>query len=113
MEVTALRYELSGDGQGLKKWFRRKDGEENFYHVHGDELNELEQWIHGSLVQSGALFDMLDEVWQQDGRGRGTDCGWCIYCDSIGIEHKPGCLIRRIGVARGHEISSDLAPFRA
>ncbi len=49
METTTLRYELSGDKQGLKKWFRGKDGEENFYHVHADELTELEMWIHGLL----------------------------------------------------------------
>ena len=49
MEATALRYELSGDKQGLKKWFRGKDEEEHFYHVHSDEMTELEQWIHGLL----------------------------------------------------------------
>ena len=49
MEATTLRYELSGDGLGLKKWFRTKDSGENFCHVHSDEMSELEQWIHGLL----------------------------------------------------------------
>jgi len=49
MEATTLKYELSGDNQGLKKWFRGKGGEENFYHVHADEMTELERWIHGML----------------------------------------------------------------
>jgi len=49
MEATTLKYELSGDGLGLKKWFRAKDNSENFFHVHSDEMTELEQWIHGLL----------------------------------------------------------------
>jgi len=49
MEATTLRYELSGDGQGLKRWCRGSDGAEYFYHVHSDEMTELERWIHSLL----------------------------------------------------------------
>jgi hypothetical protein len=57
METTTLRYELSGDNQGLKKWFRGKSGEENFYHVHADEMTELERWIHGLLSSPNYSLD--------------------------------------------------------
>lgn len=59
MEATTLRYELSGDKQGLKKWFRGKDGTENFYHVHADEMTELEQWLHGLLSTSGTTDGLV------------------------------------------------------
>jgi hypothetical protein len=77
MEATTLKYELSGDNQGLKKWFRGKGGEENFYHVHADEMTELERWIHGMLsspnnrVQHLARSDnMLDAIVRQEGGGK-------------------------------------------
>ena len=37
---TTLRYELSNDGRGLKKWFRKKSKLESFYHVHSDEMTD-------------------------------------------------------------------------
>ena len=42
---TIVKYELSEDKKGLLAFF--KSGE--FYHIHSDEMNELEQWIHGLL----------------------------------------------------------------
>ena len=57
MEATTLRYELSGDGLGLKKWFRTKDDNENFYHVHSDEMSELERWIHEILSRPNTQVD--------------------------------------------------------
>ena len=54
METTTLKYELSNDGLGLKRWFRTKDDGESFYHVHSDEMTELEQWIHGMLSRPNA-----------------------------------------------------------
>jgi len=52
-----LRYELSGDGKGLKKFIRNPEQGADpstgsgpiFYHVHSDEMTELERWIHGLL----------------------------------------------------------------
>lgn len=49
MENTILKYTLSGDGLGLNRWFRSKDGAIDYYHIHSDEFTELEQWLHGSL----------------------------------------------------------------
>ena len=51
---TVLRYELSGDDKGLKKYIKNLDPaatapDEIFYHVHSDEMTELERWIHGLL----------------------------------------------------------------
>ena len=59
MKATTLKYELSGDKQGLKKWFRGKDREEHFYHVHADEMTELERWIHGLLSSLNAESEAL------------------------------------------------------
>ena len=49
MEEMTIRYEISEDSKGLRKWSIGKDGVERFYHVHSDEMSELEQWIHGLL----------------------------------------------------------------
>jgi len=62
MEATTLRYELSGDGLGLKKWFRTKDSGENFCHVHSDEMSELEQWIHDLLSRPNAEAQLRSEA---------------------------------------------------
>ena len=48
-DVTTLKYELSDDGLGLKKWFRGESGEGVFYHIHSDEMTKLEQWIYNLL----------------------------------------------------------------
>jgi hypothetical protein len=41
---SIVRYEISGDGLVAKL----KDG--NTFHIHSDELSELEKWIKGLLV---------------------------------------------------------------
>ena len=43
-----MRYELSGDGVGLLKYFSPT----NFYHIHSDEMTSLERWKHRALVLS-------------------------------------------------------------
>lgn len=41
-----MRYELSGDGIGLLKYFTRT----NFYHIHSGEMTSLERRKHRALV---------------------------------------------------------------
>ncbi len=43
-----MRYELSGDGVGLLKYFSPT----NFYHIHSNEMTSLERWKHRALVLS-------------------------------------------------------------
>ena len=43
-----MRYELSGDGVGLLKYFSLT----NFYHIHSDEMTSLERRKHRALVLS-------------------------------------------------------------
>ncbi len=50
MKRPTLRYELSHDGFRLKKWTRNEDDLEVFYHVHRNEMTELEHWIYGLLI---------------------------------------------------------------
>ena len=42
-----MRYELSGDGRGLLRYFA-PDG---FYHIHSNEMTHLERFKHRSLVK--------------------------------------------------------------
>lgn len=42
-----MRYELSGDGQGLLKYFAPN----GFYHIHSNEMTHLEGFKHRSLVK--------------------------------------------------------------
>lgn len=44
-----VKYELSGDKIGLKAYF----DEDDYYHIHSDELSPLEKWIHQLLLKSG------------------------------------------------------------
>ena len=46
---TTLKYGLSKDRMGLKKYIRRLGGGKVWYHVHSDEMTELERWIHKLL----------------------------------------------------------------
>jgi len=41
-----VRYELSLDSKGLLAYFKN----ETFYHIHSNELTELEKWIHSLLM---------------------------------------------------------------
>ena len=41
-----MRYELSGDGKGLLRYF----AQDGFYHIHSGEMTHLERFKHGSLV---------------------------------------------------------------
>jgi len=43
----AFKYELSKDGLGLLKYVTLSD---SFYHVHSNEMSELERWIHSKLL---------------------------------------------------------------
>ncbi len=45
--LFGMRYELSGDGMGLLKYFTQKD----FYHIHSDEMTSLERWKHRALKE--------------------------------------------------------------
>lgn len=45
--VVGMRYELSGDGAGLLKYFTAA----NYYHIHSDEMTSLERWKHRALVK--------------------------------------------------------------
>ena len=42
-----MRYELSGDGQGLLRYLSPK----SFYHIHSNEMTHLERFKHRSLVK--------------------------------------------------------------
>jgi len=44
---TIVKYELSKDKKGLLAFF--KDGD--FYHVHSNEMDDLQQWIHRLLLK--------------------------------------------------------------
>ena len=41
-----MRYELSGDGAGLLKYFALN----GFYHIHSNEMTHLERMKHRALV---------------------------------------------------------------
>lgn len=43
-----VKYELSKDGKGLLAYFQGQDGL-TYYHIHSNELTELEVWIKGLL----------------------------------------------------------------
>ena len=45
--IFGMRYELSGDGIGLLKYFSPT----NFYHIHSNEMTSLERRKHRALVQ--------------------------------------------------------------
>ena len=54
----AVKYELSGDGVGLKRYFESGKGKTKsltWYHVHSDEMNKLERWIHKTLERLSLL----------------------------------------------------------
>ena len=42
-----VRYELSGDGKGLLRYF----AQDGFYHIHSNEMTHLERFKHSSLVK--------------------------------------------------------------
>ena len=42
-----MRYELSGDGQGLLRYISQSD----FYHIHSNKMTHLERFKHRSLVK--------------------------------------------------------------
>lgn len=44
--LFGMRYELSGDGKGLLKYFSQTD----FYHIHSGEMTSIERWKHRALV---------------------------------------------------------------
>ena len=49
-EITwlfGMRYELSGDGRGLLRYFAPN----GFYHIHSDEMTHLERTKHRALVK--------------------------------------------------------------
>ena len=51
---SIVRYGLSKDKKGLLAYF--KNGSyHSFYHVHSDELTELEKWIHRLLLNTPKL----------------------------------------------------------
>lgn len=49
MKLEESRYDLSADGRGLRKYFRVEDGREVWYHVHREEMTEMERWLHRVL----------------------------------------------------------------
>jgi len=63
---TVLRYELSADGKGLRKFVRNPKKSQDdapasgpvWFHVHSDEMTELERWIH-SLLSSPNVEKLL------------------------------------------------------
>jgi len=44
--LFGMRYELSGDGKGLLKYFAPN----NFYHIHSNEMTHLERTKHRALT---------------------------------------------------------------
>ena len=50
-EKQIIKYELSSDKVGLLAYFDT----DNYYHIHSDELNPLEKWIHNVLVQKKGM----------------------------------------------------------
>jgi hypothetical protein len=68
---TVLRYELSGDRQGLRKFVRHPEESDDtatghgpiMFHVHSNEMTELEQWIHGLLSSPNAL-ELLNKCYE-------------------------------------------------
>lgn len=44
--LFGMRYELSGDGVGLLKYFSPT----NFYHIHSDEMTSIERRKHRALI---------------------------------------------------------------
>ena len=48
MDKEIVKYELCQDGKGLLGYF--EDGQ--YYHIHSDELTELEKWIKKMLEKS-------------------------------------------------------------
>jgi hypothetical protein len=67
---SVLRYELSNDGEGLQKFIRNLEQGEDLatgygpvmYHVHSNEMTELEKWIH-ELLLSVSLKEMPVPGW--------------------------------------------------
>ncbi len=45
--LFGMRYELSGDGKGLLRYFSQSD----FYHIHSNEMTHLEGFKYRSLVE--------------------------------------------------------------
>ena len=43
--LCGIRYELSGDGVGLLKYFTPND----YYHIHSNEMTSLERWKHRAM----------------------------------------------------------------
>jgi len=40
-----IKYEISKDRIGLLKYFTKDNGEDSFYHIHSNELNDSEKDI--------------------------------------------------------------------
>lgn len=43
--TEVVRYEISSDGKGLLGYLNTG----NFYHIHSDDMSELETWIYNIL----------------------------------------------------------------
>ena len=49
-DCETLKYDLSSDKIGLRKFIKIKKGQKTWYHVHSDEMTDLECWIHNLLI---------------------------------------------------------------
>ena len=52
--LFGMRYELSGDSKGLLRYFLQND----FYHIHSNEMTRIEQRKHRALTQSKVQFSI-------------------------------------------------------
>lgn len=50
--LFGIRYELSGDGVGLLRYFTC----DNYYHIHSDEMTSLERRKHRVLKKGKVRF---------------------------------------------------------
>jgi len=44
-KMEVLKYEISSDKKGLRKYCQVTKGRIGFYHIHSNELSKLEKWI--------------------------------------------------------------------
>jgi len=62
-----VKYKLSGDKQGLLAVLRTGE----FYHIHADEMSDLEQWIHKLLRQEDCdCDDCRPDMYKLEKEGR-------------------------------------------